>query len=62
MVCGTINKSGLFGDVVFYDNTVIYDVLAEDFIEEWKSHETVYRQSLEKFEQINKEIKKVIMD
>lgn len=55
-----INKSGLFEKVVFVEGTVVHDVLAEDFIEGWKSHGTVHRQSKDKFDMINKEIRELI--
>lgn len=55
-----IDKSGLFKDVVYLEGTVLHNVLAEDFIEGWKSHGTVYRQSKGKFDLINKEIREVV--
>ncbi len=55
-----INKSGLFKEVVYVEGTVLHNVLAEDFIEGWKSHGTVYRQSKGKFDLINKEIREVV--
>lgn len=36
-----INESGLFKEVIYVEGTVVHDVLAEDFIEGWKSHGTV---------------------
>lgn len=55
-----INKSELFGEVFFIEGHVLHEVLAEDFIEGWKSHGTVQRQSPEKFEYINNAIAKAI--
>lgn len=55
-----INQSGLFGDVVYIEGTVVHDVLAEDFIEGWKSHGTVHRQSKDKFDSINAKIRQVV--
>lgn len=55
-----INQSGLFGDVVYLEGTVVHEILAEDFIEGWKSHGTVQRQSKEKFELINEKIRRAI--
>lgn len=55
-----INKSGLFGDVVYLEGSVVHEILAEDFIEGWKSHGTVQRQSREKFEMINDQIRKLV--
>ena len=55
-----INQSGLFGEVVYVEGTVIHEILSEDFIEGWKSHGTVQRQSKDKFDLINNEIRKVV--
>jgi ubiquinone/menaquinone biosynthesis C-methylase UbiE len=55
-----INESGLFKDVVYAEGTVIHNILAEDFIEGWKSHGTVQRQSKDKFDYINSEIRKLV--
>jgi SAM-dependent methyltransferase len=55
-----INASGLFKDVVYVEGTVIHEILAEDFIEGWKSHGTVQRQSKDKFDTINNEIRKLV--
>lgn len=55
-----INESGLFGEVIHLEGRVEHKILAEDFIEGWKSHGTVQRQSPEKFELINKEIRNLI--
>lgn len=55
-----INESQFFQEVIYVEGTVLHDVLAEDFIEGWKSHGTVYRQSPEKFDLINAEIREVI--
>lgn len=55
-----INQSGLFEDVVYLEGSVVHEILAEDFIEGWKSHGTVQRQSREKFEMINDQIRKVV--
>lgn len=55
-----IEESGLFGEVVYVEGTVRHRILAEDFIEGWKSHGTVYRQSKDKFDAINKEIRELI--
>ena len=55
-----INESGLFHEVVYVEGTVLHDVLAEDFIEGWKSHGTVHRQSKDKFDYINKQIRSVV--
>ena len=57
-----INKSDLFQEVVYIEGTVLHDVLAEDFIEGWKSHGTVHRQSKEKFDLINDRIRKIVED
>lgn len=55
-----INQSGLFGEVVYVEGTVLHEILARDFIEGWKSHGTVQRQSKDKFDLINEEIRKVV--
>lgn len=55
-----IDQSGLFGEVVYVEGTVVHEILAEDFIEGWKSHGTVQRQSKDKFDFINQEIRKVV--
>jgi hypothetical protein len=39
---------------------VVHKILAEDFIEGWKSHGTVQRQSKDKFDTINNEIRKLV--
>ncbi|MEH2944185.1 class I SAM-dependent methyltransferase [Lachnospiraceae bacterium KK002] len=57
---GVINESGNFREVVFVEGTVIHEVLSEDFIEGWKSHGTVQRQSKEKFQYINERIREVV--
>lgn len=55
-----INRSGLFNDVIYIEGTIVHDVLAEDFIEGWKSHGTVQRQAKAKFDEINSEIRRII--
>ncbi len=55
-----INQSGLFGPVKCLSGQVEHHLNAEDFIEGWKSHGTVYRQSPEVFEKIIAEIRQVI--
>lgn len=55
-----IESSGLFGPVEFVSGQVKHQILAEDFIEGWKSHGTVYRQSPEVFEKIVSEIRRVV--
>lgn len=55
-----INESGLFNEVIYIEGTVLHEVLAEDFIEGWKSHGTVHRQSKDKFDDINKQIRNVV--
>ena len=55
-----INESGLFQNVIYVEGSVLHDVLAEDFIEGWKSHGTVHRQSKDKFDYINKQIRNVV--
>lgn len=55
-----IERSRLFGPVEFISGQVKHQILAEDFIEGWKSHGTVYRQSPEVFEKIVSEIRRVV--
>lgn len=55
-----IEGSGLFGKVTYLEGTVVHEIPTEDFIEGWKSHGTVYRQSPDKFGLINDEIKKLV--
>lgn len=55
-----INQSGLFDEVIYVEGTVLHEILAEDFIEGWRSHGTVQRQSKERFDAINEEIRKVV--
>lgn len=55
-----IDASGLFGTVQFVSGRVEHHLNAEDFIEGWKSHGTVYRQSPEVFEKIVSEIRQTV--
>lgn len=55
-----IKQSGLFKEVIYVEGAVLHEILAEDFIEGWKSHGTVQRQSKDKFDVINEEIRKVV--
>lgn len=55
-----INASALFGPVQFVSGHVEHQLSAEYFIEGWKSHGTVYRQSPEVFEKIIEEIRQVV--
>ncbi len=55
-----INQSGLFRDVVYIEGTVLHEILAEDFIEGWKSHGTLQRQSKDKFDDINQKIRQAV--
>ncbi len=55
-----INQSGLFGEVQFVSGRVEHHLDAEDFIEGWKSHGTVYHQSPEVFSKIVSEIREVV--
>lgn len=57
-----INQSGLFGQVHYVEDTVIHKLRAEDFIEGWKSHGTVYRQSKDKFELLNEKIRETVLE
>ena len=55
-----IEKSNLFDKVIYLEGTIVHEIPAKDFIEGWKSHGTVYRQSPEKFDLINEEIKQLV--
>lgn len=55
-----IERSGLFESVEFISGQVTHQIPAEDFIEGWKSHGTVYRQSPEVFDKIVSEIRQVV--
>lgn len=55
-----INQSGLFEQVEFITGQVKHELDAENFIEGWKSHGTVYRQSPEVFDKIIAEIRQVV--
>ena len=55
-----IGNSGLFGRVVYLEGSVVHEIPAGDFIEGWRSHGTVYRQSPEKFNLINDEIRTLV--
>lgn len=55
-----IDASGLFKTVQFVSGRVEHHILAEDFIEGWKSHGTVYRQSPAIFDKIVSEIRGVV--
>lgn len=55
-----INRSGLFQDVIYLEGTVVHEILAADFIEGWKSHGTVQRQSKDKFDEINAKIRQTV--
>lgn len=55
-----IDESGLFKEVTYIEAEVLHKILATDFIEGWKSHGTVQRQSKEKFDLINQKIRELI--
>ena len=55
-----LKDGGLFGEAIYVEGTVLYKILAEDFIDDWKSHGTVQRQSKNKFYAIIEEIRKVV--
>ena len=55
-----IEESGLFEKVTYLEGTVVHEIPAKDFIEGWKSHGTVYRQSPDKFHLNDDEIKNLV--
>lgn len=55
-----IDESDLFEKVIYLEDTVVHEILTEDFIEGWKSHGTVQRQSKDKFSLINEEIRDAV--
>lgn len=57
-----IAESNLFEEAVFLEGSVTFDIPAEDFIEGWKSHGTVQRQSKELFHKINSEIRELVLE
>lgn len=57
-----IDRSELFETVEFLSGNVEHQLEAESFIEGWKSHGTVYRQSPEVFEKIIGEIRGAVKD
>lgn len=59
---GVINESGLFQEVIYIEGTVEHEVVAEDFVEGFKSHGTIERQSKDKFDYIIERIRKVVME
>ena len=55
-----IEQSGLYKQVEFVSGQVVHHLAAEDFVEGWKSHATVYRQAPALFEKIVGEIRDVV--
>ena len=51
-----IDQSGLFKQVVKIEGNVIFDLPVQDFIDGWKSHGTLQRQSKALFEKVVQEI------
>jgi ubiquinone/menaquinone biosynthesis C-methylase UbiE len=56
-----INQSGLFNAVEYIEGSIIHTINVDDFIEGWRSHGTVHRQSKEKFHTIIDEIADVVI-
>ncbi len=57
---GIINQCGLFQAVEYLEGAVVHEIPAPDFIDGWKSHGTLHRQSKEKFDAIISEISNVV--
>lgn len=55
-----INNSKLFGPVERISGSVVHSVASADFIEGWRSHGTLHRQSGSNFDTIIKEIGKAV--
>jgi ubiquinone/menaquinone biosynthesis C-methylase UbiE len=55
-----INNSGLFGDVIKIEGTVIHTQNIKECIEAWRSHATLERQAKEKFSEVIFEIEKYL--
>lgn len=55
-----IDESGLFKEVQFISGQVNHNLPAQQFIEGWKSHGTVFRQSPDIFDKIIAEIQSVV--
>lgn len=55
-----IDQSGLFKQVVKIEGNVIFDLPVQDFIDGWKSHGTLQRQSKALFEKVVQEIGKAV--
>lgn len=56
-----IEKSGLFEKVYKIEGSIIHKISASDFIEGWKSHGTLHRQSKDIFDKIMFEIERYIL-
>lgn len=56
-----INGSALFNEVIYVEGDVVYDIPVEDFIEGWKSHATVERQSVQIFNEVIEGISKIVL-
>jgi ubiquinone/menaquinone biosynthesis C-methylase UbiE len=54
-----IQKSGLFGDVVFHEASFIANTNVSDYVDAWRSHATLARQAGEQFNNIIREIEGV---
>ena len=57
-----INKSGFFGKVSKINESFEVEMKRETIIKAWKSHDTLYRQSGNKFDKIINEISEVIQN
>jgi len=55
-----ILESGLFDNIECITQPITHEILAEDFIEGWKSHGTVHRQGTQKFDKIMQDIRRVV--
>jgi ubiquinone/menaquinone biosynthesis C-methylase UbiE len=55
-----INACGLFSAVEYIEGSIVHEIDANDFIEGWKSHGTLHRQSEDKFAAVINEISEAV--
>jgi len=55
-----INSSGFFGEIYYIEKSFFVEMKSQDVVDAWRSHETLNRQSVGKFEKIIFEISKIL--